>query len=506
MIINKVDSFLNSITLYRLILYGLSLLAGVAVIYSVFGLLPFTPLQLLVMLSVVFLIGFVTKFLLQIIFKPITNFESTPITLLILFFILAPLTSQQDVWITVLATVFALSSKFLLAIDKKHIFNPAASGVFLIGLLGFGNAIWWVGSSSLLPWVVLVGLLIVRKLRKFYLLWTFLVTAVLTIIFFNLKNGVGADQSFIQAFLSWPLFFFATVMLTEPLTSPQRKYNSVIYGVIVGILFGSQFHIGPLYASPELSLLIGNLFAFIVSPKYKLFLQLQKKVQISPMIYELVFRKMGQLSFLPGQYMEWTIPDALPDSRGNRRYFTISSSPTEDDLKITIKTEGIISSSFKKKLLSMDDGTVVASQLSGDFILPEDTKEKLVFIAGGIGITPFRSMIKYLLDKKEKREILLFYACSSEHEFVYKELFSRAEQTLGIKTIYIITNKKDAPRTWKGEVGYLTQEMVEQYVPSIKEYHYFLSGPNRMVESYRGLLHSIGVKDKNITTDYFPGF
>ena len=337
MIINYIDKFLNTITMYRLVLYGLTVLSGISFIFSLFGLLPFTFIQLIVTMAIIFIVGFFVKVIMHAIFKPVANFESAPITSFILFFILAPVTNITDVWITVLATTLAISSKFLLAIDKKHIFNPAALGVFLLGLLGYGNAIWWVGSTSLLPFVAVLGLLVVRKLRKFHLLWSFLIASIVTIIAFNVRNGVSPDDSFIQAFLSWPLVFFATIMVTEPLTSPHRKKLTVLYGLLVGVFFGSQFHIGPFFSSPELSLLIGNIFAFIVNPKYRLFLQLKERIQLAPNIYEFVFEKVSRFTFLPGQYLEWTVPDTLPDARGNRRYFTIASSPTEDTIKVGVK-------------------------------------------------------------------------------------------------------------------------------------------------------------------------
>ncbi len=506
MYIKFVDSFLNSITMYKLILYSLVVLCVISFSYSLLGLLPFSFSQLGITIGIIFTTGFLAKKIAILIFKPLTNFESDIITSLILFFILAPVASFSDVWITIAASLLAVFSKYLLAIDKKHIFNPAAIAVFLLGLLGFGNAIWWVGSSVLLPFVVILGFLLVRKIRRFHLLMSFIGAAVISLIFFNLRNGVMPYISLSQIFLSYPLLFLGTVMLTEPMTSPTRKNYSIVYGVIVGVLFGSQFHIGPLFSSPEFSLIVGNIFAYVVSPKYKLFLHLKEKVALAPEIWEFVFDKVQPFSFLPGQYLEWTIPGKMVDSRGNRRYFTIASSPTEQTLKIGVKLAGDSTSSFKKTLQSMSEGTIVATQLSGDFILPTDSKKKLVFMAGGIGVTPFRSMIQYLLDIKEPRDIILFYVCSKEEEFVYKEIFSKARERIGLKVIYVITHPESASSNWKGEIGYITGEMLRKYIPNISERRYYLSGPNAMVEGYKKLLITNGIERKNIILDYFPGF
>src|SRR5438067_12955651 len=107
-----------------------------------------------------------------------------------------------------------------------------------------------------------------------------------------------------------------------------------------------------------------------------------------------VFKPSHRLAFEPGQYMEVTLAHAKPDSRGNRRFFTIASSPTEDYLNLGVRFYED-SSSFKKALSRIDGRTtIIAGQVGGDFTLPPDPRQKLAFIAGRIGITPFRRMWK----------------------------------------------------------------------------------------------------------------
>ncbi|HRN96387.1 MAG TPA: oxidoreductase [Candidatus Levybacteria bacterium] len=506
-LVRPIDTFLNAITMYRLVLYGLIGLSGIAILFGFLGILPFNGIQLLISLSIVSAVGYITKKIFAKLFKAQTNYESSVITSLILFLIVAPVNSIEDAIISSGISAIAIASKYFFAIDKKHIFNPAAIAVFLAGLLGFGNGIWWIGSVVMLPFVVIVGLLIVRKIRRFHLLFAFILTAIPTIILFNLKNGVSPQDSFIQVFASWPIIFFGTVMLTEPLTMPARKKLYIPFGMLVGVLFGSQFHIGPLFSSPELALVVGNIYGYIVGPKYKLFLHLKERIQIAPNIYEFIFTKSGKFNFLPGQYLEWTLPEKSADSRGNRRYFTIASSPTNENVVLGVRIDTQRSSKFKRTLLDMQAGdAIVASQLSGDFVLPHDQKNEVVFIAGGIGITPFRSMVEYLLDTGEKRNVVMFYTASHKEEFVYMDIFKKAQDMGWLTMVYVITKEENAPSDWAGEKGHLTEEILKKYQSADGVETYYISGPNAMVEAYKHLLHSMKVQHKRIVTDYFPGF
>lgn len=437
------------------------------------------------------------------------NWTDSPyITAFILFFIFIPVANVNDALTLVAAGVIAIASKFVLAIHKKHIFNPAATGAFVMGLLGNGNASWWVGSDVLLPIVAVIGFLIVRKIRRFQMVLTFLAVALTTIVAVGVFiNKVTPDAAFIEAFTSWPLVFFATIMFTEPLTSPPRHKFRMVYAGITGILFGSQFQFGPIFSSPELALMLGNIYSYIVSPKQRLLLTLKEKRLLAADMFEFVFTPDQKLTFLPGQYLEWTLPHKKPDARGLRRYFTIASSPTEQEIKLGVKIQKDKSSTFKKTLADLDNKAVLAaSQLAGDFTMPEDTQKKLVFIAGGIGVTPFRSMIQYLMDKKEKRDIVFLYTVPEVKELAYRDMFEKAGKELGIKYYYVVTRPENAPKDWTGKKGRITPDMVKEVAPDYKERTFYLSGPNAMVETYKQLLHELGIPWTQIRTDYFPGF
>jgi len=323
---------------------------------------------------------------------------------------------------------------------------------------------------------------------------------------FSLLQGSNLLTTLKQIILFCPIFFFAFIMLTEPLTTPPTKKLQSIYGVLVGILFAPQFHIGAFYTTPELALVIGNIYSYIVSPKQKIIASIQQKIKIGSDMVDFIFPLQKRLAFSPGQYMEWTLPHKNTDSRGNRRYFTIASSPTENNLRLGVRfyPNG---SSYKKAMLVAETPTpIVGAQLSGDFTLPKNTKQKLVFIAGGIGITPFRSMIKYLIDIKQVRPIVLLYANKTIDEIVYYDVFNQALQELGIRTVYTLTGQTKIPANWQGSVGRIDAAMIAQFVPDFVERVFYLSGPHAMVSAYEQTLKGMGIGEKQIKTDFFPGF
>ncbi len=500
-VIRQIDRFLNGITMYRLMLYGLMALAAVAIIFAFMGALSLSGPALLVSLVTLFLVCYAANWLFSTLFDAPTGAESASITAIILFFLLAPPANVRDLAMIALAGLIAMASKYLLATGRKHIFNPAAFGAAAVGLTGLYAATWWVATPILLPFVIALGLLVARKVRRFQLVTAFVLATLATMLL------VAADRSVTDvlatAYLSWPLIFLGTIMLTEPATMPPRNRDILIYGALVGVIFGSQVHIGPIYSTPEVALLIGNVFAYFMSPKYRLRLKLKEQVQLSPDITEFRFTKDRPAQFQPGQYMDVLVPHGRTDIRGNRRTFSISSSPTEPELHLTTRFY-TPSSSFKTALHDLKPGhTVMAGQLAGNFILPAEPNQKLVFIAGGIGITPFRSMIKHLLDTNQHRDITMFYSANNPSDFVYRPLLDEAK-TIGLTTHYLLT-AREVPKDWTGETGFLTADIIKNQVPHYQEVMFFLSGPNVMVESYRTMLRQLGIKHSRIKTDYFSG-
>jgi len=478
-----IDDYLNTITMYRLVLYVLIFYLLVAGTLSLLGLLPFKPINLFFSVGVLTTVCWAANKIFARLFHAPTNLESVYITALILSLIITPISNFSQILSLVTLAVLSQGSKYILAINKKHLFNPAAFAVFTSALFLKYGASWWVGNPYMVIPVLIGGLLIVKKVKRFSLILSFLITYLIII---SGQSVFSANSlQFLPSLLESPVFFFAMIMLTEPQTTPPKKSLQMLYGGLVGVI--------TFYQTPEMALLAGNIFSYLVSPKEKLLLKLKEKNKTAKVSYDFVFGMGKKLNFLAGQYMEWTLGHNHPDARGVRRYFTIAASPTEGNLRIGVKFSPN-GSSFKKTLSNLNPGDqIVASQLSGEFTLPKDAAKKLVFIAGGIGITPFRSMVKYLIDTKQKRDIVLLYSVKLEEEIVYQDIFEKAKE-VGVQTVYVVTDK----------MGLLDEKMIKGKAPDYKNRIFYISGPHSMVDAFEKTLKNMGVS--NIKIDFFPGY
>ncbi len=490
--------------MYRLVLYVLVALLLFAGIVSSFGFLSFSPIYLAWSLVLITVISLISNTVFARVFKAPSNPESTYITALILALIIAPPASFLDIHFLSLvfwASAWAMASKYLFAIGNKHLFNPAAFGVAMTAFFLVEPATWWVGTSIMIPVVVVGGFLITRKIKRFDLVLSFLGVAALVIAIPALVNGVGIIGSLTRVFVYVPTVFLATVMLTEPMTTPPTRIQRILYGSVVGFIFLPGVHIFNMYATPELALLVGNLFSYLISPKRKLILTLVDRVRLTPDVYEFVFTSNHTLKFSSGQYLEWTLPHGSYDRRGIRRYFTIASAPSDNMIRLGTKFY-TPASSFKKTMTSLKKGsTIVASQLAGDFTMPRNTKKKLVFIAGGIGITPFISMIRGLIDGNKSRDIVLLYANRTAADTAYREILDDAAAH-GVRTVHAFSLEPKA----SGGIATINGEVIRTQIPDFMERAFYVSGPPGMVTGISATLRSIGVSPSHIKADYFPGF
>lgn len=208
-----------------------------------------------------------------------------------------------------------------------------------------------------------------------------------------------------------------------------------------------------------------------------------------PNIQTFWFKPEKSMRYTAGQYTELHLPHDNPDDRGIKRWFTLSSSPTDDLVSITTKFAGDTASTFKKALFSLPQGaSVTLADPMGDFVLPKQKDRTIVFVAGGIGITPMHSMVKWLADKHEVRQIHLLYAVHSPKEAIFTDLLKKSPLTLQLHT------------------GALQAEDVLA-IPGVQEKALvYLSGPESLTEKLHHDLKERGVDERSLVTDYFPGY
>ncbi|HSX32596.1 MAG TPA: hypothetical protein VLF43_05010 [Candidatus Saccharimonadales bacterium] len=504
----QLDYYLNRITLYRLVLYGLLFIVFVAVLFGFTGTLQLGGGRLAIGALTLLVACIAANYGFSKLFGAATNVESAPVTALILFCLFLPPKDATGVAMLAATGVLAMASKYIVAYKARHIFNPAAFAAVAVGLLGLAHGAWWIANDVMLPFVAIVGLLILRKSRRFLLFLSFLVPAALLTILFGLGDGRTTATLITDTFMSWPLLFLGTIMLTEPLTSPTTTRSRMVYGVFVGMLvgIGGRLHVGSVHLTPEMALVLGNLYAYTTVLRQRLRLKLISRQELGPGIVGFRFASNQPFRFKPGQYMDVTLPLARLDSRGNRRSFSIASSPGEGDVLFGIRIMQP-SSAFKTALSQLKPGhSVYGVQVAGDFLLPAKQSVKMAWIAGGIGITPFRSMLQHIIDTNQQRDIVLFYQVSDPDQAVFKDVLDQAANH-GVQVVYVLAgSSKQPPKNWHGEAGFITSEMLAKYVPDAATRRFYISGPPAMVDSYRSMLNSNGIRRSRIITDHFSGY
>lgn len=498
----RIDRLTDKVTAYKMVLYFLLALLAFTMILSLFGSVPFDWHQILVSTILLTAVCRGVNILLARRFNVPVNIESDIITALILALILTPPSSAAQAFYVAFAGAAAIASKYLVNIGRKHIFNPAAFGAVAAGLLlGYWPS-WWVGTEWTLPLIAAAGFLMARKLRRLDMVGLFLTVYIVmsfTQLVLDLPAG-SALQGLWAGLTGSSLLFFTVVMLTEPLTSPKNRANYLLYAALVAVLYSA----GGLGIRPEEALLVGNLAAFFAEPNPRRVFRYAGRRRAAEGIETFVFDGKKGLRFEAGQYMEWTLPQYRSDARGNRRYMTISSAPTESEVAFTVRIPDQ-PSRFKQSLLKLRPGDkLVAGELSGRFVLPKSEKTKLAWLAGGVGITPFRSMAKYMHDFDQQRDVVLLYFAGSKDEFAFQDVFSEAEVS-GLKTFYSLSADSSEPH-WKGLRGRLDKKMLEQTMPDYTERTFYVSGPYGFVSATQEKLYDLGISPDRIITDYFPGY
>lgn len=216
--------------------------------------------------------------------------------------------------------------------------------------------------------------------------------------------------------------------------------------------------------------------------------------------------KVPNYDFLPGQYNRVIIPDVKDDPRGNSRMFSIASSPTSKEfLMITTK---ISDSKFKQTFASLSEGdTVQFFGPVGRFVLDEKETGSHVFLAGGIGLTPFHSMLMYAADTMLSAEFILIVSFSTPEEMIYfEEIKALSENHPNIHIIYSLTQADKVPSDWKGETGRINADMISKHVPNHKDALFYICGSQVVTKALEEVVLQMNIKAENIRKEQFVGY
>jgi ferredoxin-NADP reductase len=212
------------------------------------------------------------------------------------------------------------------------------------------------------------------------------------------------------------------------------------------------------------------------------------------------FKPERRLRFTAGQYTELTLKHPHYDDRGVKRWFTLSSSPNNEMVSITTRFFGEKSSSFKKALFSLKPGTEVdLAEAMGDFVLPKLITTPVIFVAGGIGITPIHSILSWLAETGEQRPIRLLWSVRTEDDITFQNVIKAA----GMDATISVSQPSPA---WGGEHGQLTAEKILGLEPVDDDTLIYLSGPEPMLEALETDLKKHGIQKRQLVTDFFPGY
>jgi glycine betaine catabolism B len=491
------SKYLDRTSMYMVVMQMLGVLWLAVLITSLSGVLAYPIADILISTGVVLVVTMTTSFLCAWATKVPAQHPSSFITGLILFFIVTPGSDTVSLVTLAGASILAVASKYVLVYRKQHVLNPVAIGVVMLSVIGLGGASWWVATPVLLVPLVIAGALTVTKIRKWPMVLTFIVVGFIVFLTEELRFGSDITETWIQYFVSYPTLFLAFFMLTEPFTTPGTQRLQIGYAVVVAFLANTAVFTDLIKMTPELALVLGNAIFFTTTVRQKLFLKLITKREIAPQIFEFTFTKPAGMRYQAGQYLEWMLPHSKSDSRGIRRYFTICSAPHEDVLRLAMKIPDK-GSTYKQALTQLPvGGVVIASQLSGDFVLPKNSQTKIGWIAGGIGVTPFISQASQLRLDAQNRDVVLLYAAATQNDF------ASLDELEVVAEIIKVVGTGEAPPS--AERGFISDELIARRVADFKVRTWYVSGPPGMVAASVGALKKLGVPSKQIIKDFFPG-
>ncbi|HSF10875.1 MAG TPA: FAD-dependent oxidoreductase [Nitrospirales bacterium] len=220
----------------------------------------------------------------------------------------------------------------------------------------------------------------------------------------------------------------------------------------------------------------------------------------------LYFARPAGFSFKAGQFIDLTLLDPPEtDSEGNTRAFTLAGAPSEEHLMVVTRLRD---TAFKRVLNEMPFETVVNIEGPfGNLTLPETVVSPLVFLAGGIGITPFRSMLVQAATQHLPHRLVLFYSNRHPEDAPFLHELQDLQRKISSYTfVATMTQMEESDDSWTGETGYLDHAMLTRHLQGIESPLYYIVGPPAMVKALRAMLKNAGVRQVDIRTEEFAGY
>lgn len=240
-------------------------------------------------------------------------------------------------------------------------------------------------------------------------------------------------------------------------------------------------------------------------PKFQV--QLKKKLNVAEDTTAFYFEKPLGFEFKAGQNADWTIENLPnPDAKGNTRPFSIASAPHEPELMIATR---MTKSTFKDYLAIAEPGLeLVLDGPLGSFTLHNNPEKPAVFLIGGIGITPVRSIIADAIHRKLPHQLILFYSNRrSEDTAFLDELTAWQQDNQNFKLVATMTEMDKSSQTWLGATGYVDAKMLQENLgDKLSTAIYYLAGPPAMVAAMRKVLDELNIDSDNIKTEEFSGY
>jgi ferredoxin-NADP reductase len=218
-----------------------------------------------------------------------------------------------------------------------------------------------------------------------------------------------------------------------------------------------------------------------------------------------LFDLLGEeVEFTPGQYFFVTLLDPpYDDERGPRRHFSVVTSPNErGTLGFCTRLRD---SAFKRSLVELPIGAEVEVEApKGNFLLPEDTTQDYVFLAGGIGITVFRSMLRYIAEEDLPYRVTLIYSNRDRDSTPFLDELSQLEQA---KTNFQLVLTMTEDPSWSEETRRIGPELLRDHLAEdLSFYTYLVAGPPAMVNAVVEMLHNAHVPEERVSADRFSGY